>query len=223
MRVLIADDEPGMRLLVTAAVQRLGHEAIGAADGAEAWERFCAQRPEAVITDWDMPGLDGTELVRRIRAEAAVPYAYVLVLTGVAGEDAARGVMEAGADDLVAKPPDAAELERKLIAAARHRAAPAPARRRAPGCADRRRQPVAARRRPRRAVRARRALRPQLLRRDVRRRRLQGLQRRPRPPGRRRRAARRRRRAGRRRARRRPAVPLRRRGVRAAAGRAVAG
>src|SRR5690348_3024551 len=119
MRVLIADDEPGTRLLVTTAVQRLGHEAIGAADGAEAWERFREQHPEAVITDWAMPGMDGTELVRRIRTDAAVPYAYVLVLTGVAGEDAARGVMEAGADDLVAKPPDAAELERKLIAAAR--------------------------------------------------------------------------------------------------------
>src|SRR3954471_22622700 len=119
MRVLIADDEPGTRLLVTAAVQRLGHEAIGAADGAEAWERFSGQQPAVVITDWDMPRLDGTALVRRIRAHDAAPYAYVLVLTGVAGEEAARGVMEAGADDLIAKPLDAAELERKLIAAAR--------------------------------------------------------------------------------------------------------
>src|SRR3954449_7193094 len=118
MRVLIADDEPGTRLLVTVAVQRLGHEAIGAADGAEAWERYCEQRPEVLITDWDMPGLDGTALVRRLRARASAPYAYVLVLTGVAGEEA-RAVMEAGADDLIAKPLDAPELERKLIAAAR--------------------------------------------------------------------------------------------------------
>jgi two-component system chemotaxis response regulator CheY len=119
MRVLIADDEPGTRLLVTAAVQRLGHEALDAADGEEAWERFCAQRPDVVITDWDMPRLDGTGLAARIRAEIDAPYVYVLVLSGVADEAAARAVMEAGADDLVAKPLEAAELERKLIAAAR--------------------------------------------------------------------------------------------------------
>ena len=117
MRVLIADDEPGTRLLVSAAVQHLGHAAV--AGRREAWERFSEQRPDVVIADWAMPGLDGTALVRRIRAEAGAPYAYVLVLTGVADEDEARAVMEAGADDLLAKPLDAPELERKLIAAAR--------------------------------------------------------------------------------------------------------
>jgi diguanylate cyclase (GGDEF)-like protein len=119
MRVLIADDEPGTRLVVSAAVARLGHEVIGATDGLQAWERFREHAPDVVITDWDMPGLDGTALARRIRAQAGAPYAYVLVLSGVADDATARAVMEAGADDLVAKPLETAELERKLIAAAR--------------------------------------------------------------------------------------------------------
>ena len=175
--------------------------------------------PTGTCPRWTAPSSSGAS-----GREARSPYAYVLVLTGVAGEEAAREVMEAGADDLIAKPLDAAELERKLIAAARvtelHRRLHADARQDAlTGVGNRLRldEDLVA------LCGARRALRAQLLRRDVRRGRLQGLQRRARPSGRRRRAAGRRRGAGRRRARRRPAVPLRRRGVRAAAGRAVAG
>ena len=71
-----------------------------------------------MITDWEMPGMDGTELARAIREHRGA-YAYVMVLTGAADEDAARAVMQAGADDLILKPLVAAELERKLIAAGR--------------------------------------------------------------------------------------------------------
>jgi diguanylate cyclase (GGDEF)-like protein len=119
MRVLIADDEPGSRLLLAASVQRLGHECLEAEDGARALELFRTEHPEVVITDWDMPGLDGTALAHAIRTEPDAPYAYVIVLTGQAGEAAARDAMEAGADDLVLKPLDPAALERKLIAAER--------------------------------------------------------------------------------------------------------
>jgi diguanylate cyclase (GGDEF)-like protein len=119
MKVLIADDEPGTRLLLTATLSRLGHECVAAEDGDEAWRRYEEFAPDVVVTDWQMPGLDGTALARRIRAAQDVPYTYVLVLTGAADEDAARATMEAGADDLIAKPFDAADLERKLIAAER--------------------------------------------------------------------------------------------------------
>jgi diguanylate cyclase (GGDEF)-like protein len=117
--VLIADDDPGTRLVVSAAVERLGHRCTVAEDGDEAWRRFQDEPPDVVITDWQMPGMDGTALSRAIRDRAAPPYAYVIVLTGAADEEAARETMEAGADDLLLKPLDPAQLERKLIAAAR--------------------------------------------------------------------------------------------------------
>src|SRR5918999_967428 len=119
MRVLVADDEPGTRLLVSAAVEQLGHHCTVAADGREAWERYQQERPDVVITDWDMPGMDGTALARAIRGHRASSYAYVLVLTGMADEEDARATMEAGADDLMLKPLDRSQLERKLIAAGR--------------------------------------------------------------------------------------------------------
>ena len=119
MRVLIADDEPGTRLVLAAAVQRLGHECTEAVDGGQALALFRELAFDVVITDWDMPGMDGTALAGAIRAEPDVAYAYVIVLTGRAGEAAARAAIEAGADDLVIKPLEPVELERKLLAAER--------------------------------------------------------------------------------------------------------
>ncbi len=119
MHVLIADDDPGTRLVVSAAVERLGHTCTVAEDGDEAWRLFREQAPHVVITDWQMPGIDGTALSRLIRDQSAGEYAYVIVLTGAADEEAARQTMEAGADDLLLKPLEPAHLERKLIAAAR--------------------------------------------------------------------------------------------------------
>lgn len=119
MHVLIADDEPGTRLLLMAAVGRLGHECTPAEDGTHALQLYYELAPDVVITDWDMPGLDGTALARAIRAAPDMPYAYVVVLTGRADEAAARAAMQAGADDLVIKPLEPVELERKLIAAER--------------------------------------------------------------------------------------------------------
>ena len=119
MNILIVDDEPGTRILVASAVERLGHRAVQAADANEAWPRYLSERPEVVITDWAMPGVDGTELARRIRADTEPGYTFVMILTGKADEGAAREAMQAGADDVLAKPLEEAELERKLIAAER--------------------------------------------------------------------------------------------------------
>jgi diguanylate cyclase (GGDEF)-like protein len=119
MHILIADDDPGTRLTVSAAIQRLGHRCTVTEDGESAWRAYQADVPDAVITDWQMPGMDGTALVRAIREQDAGRYAYVMVLTGEADEDSARATMEAGADDLLVKPLEPAQLERKLIAAER--------------------------------------------------------------------------------------------------------
>jgi CheY-like chemotaxis protein len=118
VKILIVDDEPATRLVVATAVQRLGHTPLQAEDGDEGWQAFSLHRPQVVITDWAMPGLDGTELSGRIRA-AEQGYTYIMLLSAQADENASRDAMLAGADDVLAKPPDPAELERGLIAAER--------------------------------------------------------------------------------------------------------
>ena len=119
MRVLIADDDAPSRLLLCAAVARLGHECAEASDGEEALARFHEIQPDVVITDLEMPRLDGAGLVRRIRSAPDVAYAFVVVVTAQSDEGKTRDAMEAGADDLILKPIQPADLERKLIAAQR--------------------------------------------------------------------------------------------------------
>jgi len=119
VKILIVDDEPGTRLMVASMVRRLGHEVVEAEDGTDGWRRFEADRPDVLITDWAMPGLDGTELTARVRAQESGGYVYIMVLSARVDEQASREAVRAGADDVLAKPPDPAELERGLIAAER--------------------------------------------------------------------------------------------------------
>jgi two-component system cell cycle response regulator len=119
LHVLIADDDPVSRFVVRAAVERLGNVCTVAHDGREAMEIFEREHPAVLITDWRMPGLDGTALTQRIRGRTTDGYTYVIVLTGEADEESAREAMQAGADDLLVKPLDTAALERQLISARR--------------------------------------------------------------------------------------------------------
>lgn len=105
--------------MVASMVRRLGHAVLEAEDGGDGWQRFQAERPDVVITDWAMPGLDGTELTARVRGIEGGGYTYIMVLSARVDEEASRDAVRAGADDVLAKPPDPAELERGLIAAER--------------------------------------------------------------------------------------------------------
>jgi two-component system cell cycle response regulator len=118
MKVLIADDSPAHLLALRKAVTGLGHDCVAAKDGDEAWERFNADRPEVVISDWVMPGIEGDELCRRIRA-AKGPYCYVIVLTSLDDKQHVMRGMKAGADDYLTKPLDTDDLEARMAAAER--------------------------------------------------------------------------------------------------------
>jgi diguanylate cyclase (GGDEF)-like protein len=120
VRILIAEDDPISRRMLSSRLQKWGYEVVATADGNEAWEVM--SRPDApslAILDWEMPGLDGPEVCRRVRALEREPYVYVLLLTArTRGEDVVAG-LEAGADDYVAKPFEANELKVRLRAGRR--------------------------------------------------------------------------------------------------------
>lgn len=119
MKALIADDDPVSRKLLQSYLERWGYQVVAAADGLEAWRLFEADRFPLVISDWEMPGLDGPELIARIRSSPQGGYVYTLLLTARSDkEDVVRG-MESGADDYVSKPFDRDELKVRLRAGER--------------------------------------------------------------------------------------------------------
>jgi diguanylate cyclase (GGDEF)-like protein len=119
MRILVVDDEPLSRHMVQAAVDRLGHQWIAAQDGQAAWQCLTQDRPEVLITDLLMPGIDGLELCRRVRADTRAGYTYIILVTVLSDrQDVVRG-MQAGADDYLVKPLHLSDLQARLIAAQR--------------------------------------------------------------------------------------------------------
>ncbi len=119
MKILVVDDSATSRLLLTHAVEGLGHECVAAGDGEQGWEAYRGEAPDAVISDLIMPGLDGIGLCRRIRQDAESPYTYFVMLTSCEDRHSALSAMRAGADDYLAKPFRLHEIEMRLIAAAR--------------------------------------------------------------------------------------------------------
>lgn len=119
MRILIAEDDAVSRLILQRAVQKFGHDCLLAADGAAAWDLFQDNEVDVVISDWMMPGLDGLELCRRVRADQRAGYPYFILLTALSDRSHIFAGLEAGADDYLAKPLDREELQVRLIAATR--------------------------------------------------------------------------------------------------------
>jgi two-component system chemotaxis response regulator CheY len=117
VRVLVADDSATARKLVEHSVRALGHECVVAEDGDRAWELFRERGADVVISDWLMPGIEGDELCRRIRA--ADPYAYLIMVTKLEGREHLMRGIEAGADDYLTKPFDRDALEARMIVAER--------------------------------------------------------------------------------------------------------
>ena len=119
MKFLVADDDAISRLITQVALRGLGHECRAVSDGAEAWEAFCTDRPDVVISDWLMPGRTGLQLCRDIRADVSGHYVYFIMVSGQGAIDEIVEGMVAGADDYLVKPLDLADLKSRLIAAAR--------------------------------------------------------------------------------------------------------
>ncbi len=119
MKVLIAEDEAISRLKLQKQLEQWGHEVVAAKDGAEAWSHFETGQFFLVITDWMMPGMDGLELIRRIRAHPDNGYPFIILLTALSETEHVIAGMEAGADDFVTKPFDANELRARVGAGLR--------------------------------------------------------------------------------------------------------
>ena len=102
--VVIADDEPSMRLLVHATIESDDHVVVEAADGVEAWALIQQHKPQLVLLDVEMPGRSGLEVLRSIKADPSLAATRVILLTSKAQESDIEAGLIAGADFYLTKP-----------------------------------------------------------------------------------------------------------------------
>jgi len=109
-RILIVDDDEIALEALHHMLTRAGYEVVTRINGVEALEELQAGECRLVVTDWNMPEMDGLELCRQIRAQEFPGYVYVILLTSRDGKDDTLQGLSAGADDFVTKPFEPPEL-----------------------------------------------------------------------------------------------------------------
>lgn len=115
MDILIAEDDNVSRRILETMLRKWGYDLTVTCDGAQAWEAL--QRndaPQLVILDWMMPGMDGVEVCRRVRAQADGALAYIILLTARTNKEETVAGLDAGANDYITKPFDRDELQARV-------------------------------------------------------------------------------------------------------------
>lgn len=120
MNILVADDDALIRRLLLALLTKLGHDVQPVEDGHAAWKALDLDNPPRLaILDWVMPGMDGVEVCRRLRASPRKVRPYVLLLSAKAEKQEIIAGLDAGADDYLVKPFDPMALMARLRVAQR--------------------------------------------------------------------------------------------------------
>ncbi|MBF0858573.1 response regulator [Gluconobacter sp. LMG 31484] len=115
MNILVVDDSRTMRDLVSRELRRDGYDVETSEDGIDALEKISGFLPAVIITDLNMPRMDGLELTKALRARPETKYVPIIFLTTESGEQLRRAAREAGATGWIVKPFDGP----KLLAAVR--------------------------------------------------------------------------------------------------------
>ena len=120
VRVVIAEDDRVTGEILARTLQRWNYQTTLVGDGADAWERLrVANEPTLAILDWMMPGMDGPDVCRRVRAELPLANMYLLLVTARESRSDVVAGLDAGADDYIVKPFDPEELRARVAVGAR--------------------------------------------------------------------------------------------------------
>ncbi|MBF8221190.1 MULTISPECIES: chemotaxis response regulator CheY [Halomonadaceae] len=115
MSILVVDDFPTMRRIVRSLLKELGFTNVDEAeDGQDALSKLRGGGFEFVVSDWNMPNMDGLEMLKQIRADEALKSLPVLMVTAEAKKENIIAAAQAGANGYVVKPFTSATLEEKL-------------------------------------------------------------------------------------------------------------
>jgi len=120
MKIIVAEDDPVSRARATALLQALGHDTIVCENGLEAWKAFDEEPVRLIISDWNMPGMDGIELCKRVRERPKTEYTFFILVTGENTTDADYdNAIRENVDDFLVKPLDRSAIWRRLRVAER--------------------------------------------------------------------------------------------------------
>ena len=106
MTILVVDDQPANRALMEYLLQILGHQSRTVQDAQSAMDAIAEQKPYLILMDVQLPGIDGLELTRRIKSNAATEDIYIVAVTACAMPGDREDALAAGCDGYLAKPID---------------------------------------------------------------------------------------------------------------------
>lgn len=119
MKTLIVDDDNIMRRILKRSAMNLGLDVTGCADAEHAIEALQKDTFPLIVLDWMLPGMDGVELCRKIRKMSSGERSFIVMITAKDKHEDLLEVLEAGADDYIAKPVDVKLLKTRLTVAKR--------------------------------------------------------------------------------------------------------
>ena len=115
MKILVAEDDDVIRRILKLTLTASGHEVVTVQDGAGAWSILQREdAPRLAILDWMMPGMDGTEVCRRVRQKQSATPTFIILLTARSGKADIVAGLVAGANDYIIKPFDREELRARV-------------------------------------------------------------------------------------------------------------
>jgi len=113
-KILFIEDEPDQIMMISLRLKKSGYDVISAMDGEEGLRKASAEKPDLILADIIMPGIDGFEVCRRLRADPATSHIPIISTTAAGADDIDSQCRQAGADECVRKPYDSLDLLAKI-------------------------------------------------------------------------------------------------------------
>lgn len=114
MKILVVDDDKTTRKMISLILKSKGYEVVTAENGIEALQKLGLERINLILTDMNMPYMDGIEFIKQVRATSDISDIPIVMITTEADEDEKRRAFESGVDDYLVKPTNAEQISESI-------------------------------------------------------------------------------------------------------------
>lgn len=115
MDILLVEDDPTDRKLVSAVLKSSGHRVLEKATAEQAFEEIRARHPEVILLDLKLPGMDGLSLARRLKQDPEMQHIPIVAITGAAEQFSKEKALQSGCDAYIMKPVDTRRLTEQVV------------------------------------------------------------------------------------------------------------